>query len=78
MAKTKEAPLDALGRIGDELAVAETLVEQLRLRRDDLLLQVREEDPSVSLQTLADLVGMRREAAHYAVLRARARRGETV
>jgi hypothetical protein len=76
MSKTKTSTVDDLAECGKELAVAESLVEQLRLRRDTLLLQAREEDPTRSLQFLADLAGMRREAAHYAVLRAQARRGE--
>jgi hypothetical protein len=77
MSKTQPVPvLQRLQDLGEELRTAEALVEGLRLRRDVLLLEAKEEQPSLSLQHLADTAGMRREAAHYAVLRARARRGE--
>ena len=77
MAKEKAA-IDQLQEVGQEITTAESLLVGLREKRDGLLLQAREEDPGVSLQQLANLTGMRREAAHYAVLRARARRGEEV
>lgn len=70
--------LDQLAEVAQKMATAESLAGQLRLQRDDLLLLAKEEDPAVSLQTLADVAGIRREVAHYAVLRARARRGEEV
>lgn len=74
--KTGPSSLDRLEAVGRKLETAESLVSNLRAERDATLLQAREENPHLTLQYLADKVGMRREAAHYALLRARANRRE--
>lgn len=77
MAKTKVDPLTELADVSHQLGVAESLAEQLRDSRDTLLLEAKESNPDMSLQKLANVAGMRREGVHYAILRAKARRGET-
>jgi hypothetical protein len=60
--------------LAEEIREDEQRLFDKKAERDDLLAALRD-STDLSVQQLADLAGMRREGAHYAIMRAQARRG---